>query len=86
MRALCDIRPQKTETHKKILTTGGNLIYCLLEVNTPASDLTTMKLRLNSAISGIKSQYMRMDVKYFHLNNHMDRVEQVTIPISMITQ
>ena len=54
-RVLCDIRPQKTDTHRKKLTVGGNLIYYSGEVRTPTSDLTTTKLNINSAISDAKS-------------------------------
>ena len=56
------------------------------EVSTPTSDLTTMKLHVNITISDVKSKYMRMDVKYFHLNNQMYRAEYIIIQISMITQ
>ena len=53
---LCNIRPQKTETHRTTLNAGGNLIYYPGEVSTPTSDLTTMKLHVNSAISDVKSR------------------------------
>ena len=42
------------------------------EVSTPTSELTNMKLHINSAISDVKSRYMCTDVKYFYLNNQMD--------------
>ena len=43
------------------------------EVSTPTSDLTTIKLHVNSAISDVKSRYMCMNIKCFYLNNQMDR-------------
>ena len=86
MIAVCDIRPHKTETHRTKLTTGGNLIYYPGEVSTPISYLTTTKLHVNSAIPYVKSRYMCMDVKYFFLNNQMDRAEYIMIQISMIQQ
>ena len=86
MRGICDIRPQKTETHRTKLTAGGNLIDYPGEVSTPTSDLTTMKLHVNSTISDITSRYMCMDVKYFYLNDLMDRDEYIMIQISMIPQ
>ena len=73
MREVCDIRPHKMKTHKTRLTAGGNIIDYPGEVSTPTSDITTMKLHVNSAISYIKSRYMCMYAKYFYLNNHMDR-------------
>ena len=81
MRALCDIRTQKTETHRTIIPAGGNLLDYPGEVSTPTSDLTTMKLHVNSTISNIISRYMCMDVKYFYLNNHIDRDEYIMIHI-----
>ena len=58
VRAVCNIRPQKTVTHKKRLTAGRNLIDYPGEVSTQTSDLNTMKLHINSAISDVKSIYM----------------------------
>ena len=77
---------QKTETHRTRLTAGGNLIDYPGEVSTPTPDLTTMKLHVNSAISDVKPRYMCMEVKYFYLNNQMDRYEYIMIQISMIPQ
>ena len=54
-------------------TEGVNIIYYPGEFSTPTSDLTTIKIHVNSAISYVKSRYMVMDVKYFYLNNQMDR-------------
>ena len=76
----------KTETHRTRLTAGGNLIDYPSEVSTPTSDLTTMKLNINSAISYVKSRYMCMDLKDFYLNNQMDRDEYIMIQLSMIPQ
>ena len=86
MRAVCDIRPQKTENHRTRLTAGVNLIDYPGEVSTPTSELITMKIHVNNAISDFKSRYMCMDVKYFYLNKNIDRVEYIMIQISMIPQ
>ena len=86
MRAGCNILPPKTETHRTRITAGGNLIDYPGEVSTPTSDLTTMKLHINSAISDVKSRYMCMDVNDFYLNNQMDRDKYIMIQISMIPQ
>ena len=69
MRSVCDTRPQKTETHRTRLTTGGNIIYYTEEVRTPTSELTNMKLHVKSNISDVKSRYMCMDVNDFYLKN-----------------
>ena len=49
------------------------MIYYPGKVSTPISHLTTMKLHVNSNIADVKSRYMCMDVKYFYLNNQMER-------------
>ena len=54
------------------------------DVSTPTSDLNTMKLHLNSTISDVKSRYMCMYVRYFYLNNMMDREVHITMKIEMI--
>ena len=78
--------PKTTDTNRTIITAGGNLIDYPGEVSTPKSDLTTMKLHVNITISDVTSRYMCMDVKYFYLNNNMDRDEYIMIQISMIQQ
>ena len=45
-----------------------------------------MKIHGNSSISDVKSKYMSMDVKYFYLNNMMDRAEYIMMQIAMIPQ
>ena len=72
---VCDIIPQKIENHRTRITEGGNIIYYPGEVRTLTSYLTTMKQHINSVISDITSRYMCMEVKYFYLNNCMDRAE-----------
>ena len=73
VRVVCDIGPQKIKTHRTRLTAGGNFIDYPGEVSTSTSDLTTMKLHVNSSVSDVKSRYICMDVKDFYLKNQMDR-------------
>ena len=54
MKAVCNVRTQKKDTHRTILTTGGNMINYPGEIRTPTSDLNTKKLHVNSAISDVK--------------------------------
>ena len=86
MRAVCNIRLHKKDTHRTKFTAGGNLIDYPGGFSTPTSDFNTMKLHINSAISDAKSRYMCMDVKYFYLNNKMDKDEYIMIQLSMIPQ
>ena len=86
MISVCDIRPQKKRLTEQVSLQEELLLDYPGEVSTQTSELTTMKLHVNSAVSDIKSRYMCMDVKYFYLNNHTDRVEYIMIQISMISQ
>ena len=86
MIPVCDIRPQKTETHITRLTAGGYLIYYPGEVRTPTSYLTRTKLHVNSVIYKIKPRYMCMEVKYVVWNNRTDREEYIIIQISTTPQ
>ena len=86
MRAVCDIRPQKTDNLRTRLTSVVNLIDYQGEVSKPTSKLTTMKLHVNSTISDVKSRYMCMDLKDFYTKNQMDRAEYIMLYISMIKQ
>ena len=54
MIVVCYIMPQKSETYRTKLTSGGNLIEYPGKVNMPTSDLTTMKLHVNKSISDVK--------------------------------
>ena len=65
VRAVCDIIPQKTENLRTRLTVGVNFIGFSVEVSTLTSDLTTITIHVNSAISKIKSIYLCMYVRVF---------------------
>ena len=86
MISVCNIRAKKKETYRKIIAAVENLIDYPVDVGTPTSELTTIKIRVNSAISDVKSRYMCVDLKDFYLNNQMDIVEYIMIHISMIPQ
>ena len=66
---ICNIRPQKTDTHRTRITVWGYLVDYPGEVGTATPALTAVKINVNSVISDIISRYMSMDVKYFYLNN-----------------
>ena len=58
VRAVCDIRYQKTETDITRLTARGKIVDYPREFITPTSYLTTMKLHMNSFIYDTKSRYL----------------------------
>ena len=63
MRAVCDIRPPKADTHRTRLPAGGNLIDYPGEVSTPTSYLIIMKPHMNITISDVASRYVCMEIK-----------------------
>ena len=42
-RIVCDIKPHKSETHRTILTIGGNLLDYRSEVTITTADIITFK-------------------------------------------
>ena len=66
---LCDIRPQKKETHRVRLTVGGNKLTYYGPVSIPTADLTTDKIHCNSILSTADGKYLIVDVNNFYLNN-----------------
>eukprot|EP00978_Attheya_sp_CCMP212_P042683 scaffold264557_cov29-Attheya_sp.AAC.4 len=86
VKAMCDIRPQKEETHRVRLTAGGNLIDHPGNVSTPTADITTFKTHWNSVVSDDGCKYMCVDGKDFYLNNDMEIYKYIRIPVKMIPE
>ena len=70
---LCEIRPQKKETHIVQITVGGYKVTYNSPVSTPTSYLTTSKLHWNSALSIPNGKYLIVDVKNFYLKIQLRR-------------
>lgn len=79
-------RPQKTQPRRVRITVGGNLIEYPGEVSTKTSDLTTVKILINSTISTKNARFMCLDIKDFYLNTTMIRFEYMKIDIRTIPQ
>ena len=80
VRSVCNIIPHKIENHRTRLTAGGNIIDYPGDVSTPTSDLTTMKIHVNSAISDVKARCIGKYMKYFYRNGKMmDKAEYIMI-------
>ena len=85
-RIVCNIRPQKKETHRVWLTLGGDKLTYNVPVSTPISDLTTAKLHWNSVLYIPGFKCLILDVNNFYLNNPMKKNEYYRIAIKLITQ
>ncbi len=83
---ICDIKQNKTETHRTRLTAGGDSINYPEDVGTPTADMTLVKMMLNSVISMRGAKCVMLDIKYFYLNTPMKRYEYMHIKITNIPE
>ena len=56
---------------------GGNIIYYLGGIMTPTTDLSTLKVLLNSSISVPVARSITTDIINFYLNSPIDRYEKM---------
>ncbi len=71
---ICDIKQNKTETHRTRLTAGGNRINYPEDVGTPTADMTLIKTMLNSVISIRGAKCVMVDMKDFYLNTPNEKI------------
>ena len=83
---VCNIRTQKKETHRLLLTVGGNKLSYNGPVSTPTVYLTTDKLHWNRFFSTPDGKYLIVDVKNFYLKNPMNKAEYYKIALKLIPQ
>ena len=64
---ICNIRPQKSETHRVRLTAGGDKLDYPSDQSFPAVSLLNVKIHINITISHAKhnARYMCIDIKNF---------------------
>jgi len=71
-RMVCDIRPQKEETHRMRMTAGGDsLEYAGNTRSTESASLETIKIHWNSVLFTPKARYMTMDISNMYLNTKL---------------
>ena len=85
---ICNIRPQKSETHCVRLTSGGNKLDYPGDPSSPAVSLLNVKIHLNITISRAKhnSRYMCIDIKNFSLGTTMKYFQYMRIHKKFILQ
>eukprot|EP00804_Cyclotella_cryptica_P013983 CCRYP_002479-RA/>CCRYP_002479-RA protein AED:0.44 eAED:0.44 QI:0/-1/0/1/-1/0/1/0/128 len=75
----------KKMTHNHIrLTVGSNRITYPGDCSTPAVDMLTTKVLLNSCISTKGAQFMTIDIRDFYLNTPMARPKYMRLKLSDI--
>lgn len=80
-RIVCDVRPQKEETHRTRITVGGNLIDYPDDCGTPTADLFTVKMFFNSIVSTPGAKFMAIDLSNFYLNTPLKRPEYIKLKL-----
>ena len=77
----CLIRPKKIEEPNRTrLVAGGDRVHYPFDAGTPTADLLTVKLLINSIISG--ARFFTMDIKNFYLCTPMERYEYMRLKLS----
>ena len=79
-------KPHKADPNRSRLAVGGDRIVCLYDVNTPTSDLPTIKMLWKPVLSTPGAKYFTLDISNFYLGTPMDRLEYMRIPIKIILQ
>ena len=85
-RLVCDIKENKTETHRTRLTVGGNLLDFAGLLSTFTATVTTAKCLFNSVISTPGAKCLITDIKNFYLNNDIPDPEYMKFHIHIIPQ
>ena len=83
-RLVCDIKPNKKETHRSRLTVGGNLIKYTGDKSTATADITTIKALLNSVISTRNATFCTADIKNFYLGTPLAEYEYMKLRLDII--
>ena len=83
-RMVCDIRPQKEETHRMRMTAGGDRLEYAGKTSTESASLETIKIHWNSVLSTPKARYMTMDISNMYLNTKLPEPEYMRIHVSLI--
>ena len=62
---------------------GGDRTNCPFDCDTPTTELLTINILLNSAVSTPGAKSMTIDISNFYLNTPMDRYEYMHMKLDM---
>ena len=68
----CNYKPNKEKKERSRLTAGGDRINYPGDTGTPTTDMTLLKIIMNSIISTKGARCMMIDLKDFYLNTPME--------------
>jgi hypothetical protein len=78
----CSIRPEKVdEPNQTRLVAGGDRVHYWFDVGTPAANLITVKLLINSSILTPGAKFYTMDIKNFYLCTPMTRYKYMRLKL-----
>ena len=85
---VCDIKTQKSESHRTRLTAGGNKLDYIVDPSAPSFVLLDTKNHLNSVISDPKkgARYFVADIKNYYLNNLLIHLQYMGIHTKYFTE
>ena len=67
-KIVCSMHPQKKKTYYACMTIRSNLLDYDRNTKTPAADLITLKLLLNSVLSILEAKFMIVDITFLLRN------------------
>ena len=85
-RIICNIRPQKKETHHTRVTIGGNLLDYEWNTKTPTADLITLKLLINSVLSTPEAKFMAVDTNFFYVETKQKNKQYMFLPAELMAK
>ena len=84
-KIVCNIRPNKAETHRTRITVGRNLLDYAGTLITPTVTITTSKCLFNSVVSTPVKMCLGQ-YSFFYLNNALPDPEYMKFHIATIPQ
>jgi hypothetical protein len=85
-RIVCNYRSEKANPNQTRITVGGDCINYLYDCGTPAADLLTVKLLLNSIVSTMGAKFMTINIKDVYLMTPMDQPKYFRMRLEVFPQ
>jgi hypothetical protein len=81
-KIVCDNKPHKKEKERVRLTVGGDILDYSGDVATSTTDITAIKILINSTLSTKYSAMMMMDKKNYYLGTPLPQFEYMKMLLS----
>jgi hypothetical protein len=85
---ICNIRPQKKETHRVRMTAGGDKLDYPGNASSPTVSMLDSKIMINSTISDARhgARFLGLDLANYYLGTPMDYFQYMRVDPSVIPQ